>query len=136
MKTNIVLIIGAIIIVTAFSSIALATDPTKDDRGFLDGDWDNDGLKTYEEFRIGTNPLSSDTDNDGLPDGWEYDYMQGVNSNPNAFMDPTDSSDAHLDFDYAPIFKGTDYDRGERASWPGQPGYIFTVIFHLELLGN
>ena len=122
MKTNIVLIIGAIIIVTAFSSVALASDPTKDDREFLMGDWDNDGLKTYVEFRIGTNPLSSDTDNDGMPDGWEYDYMQGVNPDPNAELNPRDSSDAHLDFDYNPRSITYVGNGGERACQPGQPG--------------
>lgn len=34
-------------------------------------DPDNDGLTNYEEFRHDTNPHNSDTDNDGILDGWD-----------------------------------------------------------------
>jgi alpha-tubulin suppressor-like RCC1 family protein len=36
---------------------------------YLAGDQDNDGLSTWREYQIGTDPLSSDTDGDGIPDG-------------------------------------------------------------------
>ena len=37
-------------------------------------DTDADGLSDYEEVKvIGTNPNSKDSDNDGIPDKWEYD---------------------------------------------------------------
>lgn len=34
-------------------------------------DADGDGLTNLREFQIGSNPLVTDTDGDGLPDGWE-----------------------------------------------------------------
>jgi len=34
-------------------------------------DTDNDGLPDLFEFLLGTNPVDFDTDGDGLPDGWE-----------------------------------------------------------------
>lgn len=34
---------------------------------------DADGLPTYRELRLGTDPFSADTDGDGLPDGWEVE---------------------------------------------------------------
>lgn len=42
-----------------------------------DPDPDNDGLLTPFELGIGTDPLKSDSDTDGMPDGWEY--SQGLN---------------------------------------------------------
>jgi hypothetical protein len=39
-------------------------------------DPDNDGLKTYEEYKNNTNPLLWDTDGDMLPDGWEIKYTK------------------------------------------------------------
>ena len=37
----------------------------------LTRDTDNDGLPDLLEFGLGTNPFDFDTDGDGLPDGWE-----------------------------------------------------------------
>ncbi len=66
--------------------------------GGANDDPDADGLNNYEEF-LGsdhvantndwTNPTSADSDNDGMPDGWEYFY--GLN--------PNDPSDAFVDSD-------------------------------------
>lgn len=39
-----------------------------------DPDPDNDGLSTPEEIGLGTDPIRSDTDGDGLPDGWEVRF--------------------------------------------------------------
>jgi hypothetical protein len=36
---------------------------------WLSGDQDNDGLNTWREYQLGTDPLSSDTDGDGISDG-------------------------------------------------------------------
>jgi hypothetical protein len=36
---------------------------------FLAGDQDGDGLSTWQEYQLGTDPLSADTDGDGIPDG-------------------------------------------------------------------
>lgn len=38
-----------------------------------EGDYDNDGLNDFLEFRIGTRPDSQDSDGDGMPDKWERD---------------------------------------------------------------
>ena len=42
--------------------------------GFLTSDTDNDGLNITEEGKANTHPASKDTDEDGLPDGWEVTY--------------------------------------------------------------
>ncbi len=34
-------------------------------------DLDSDGLRTFEEFALNTDPVNGDTDGDGLEDGWE-----------------------------------------------------------------
>lgn len=52
-------------------------------------DSDNDGLLNIEEFFYGTNPLDTDTDDDGMSDGWEV--VHGLN--------PTSGTDAGGDLD-------------------------------------
>ncbi len=37
-------------------------------------DDDGDGLSNLREIQLGTNPRDADTDNDGIPDGWEERY--------------------------------------------------------------
>jgi hypothetical protein len=39
---------------------------------WLMGDLDNDDLSNETEMAIGTDPNDPDTDNDGMPDGWEF----------------------------------------------------------------
>ncbi|MEM6503830.1 MAG: hypothetical protein AAF711_00030 [Planctomycetota bacterium] len=51
-------------------------NPGEADNG--DFDHDNDGLSTSLEGQIGTDPTFYDTDNDLLPDGWEYTYWNKV----------------------------------------------------------
>ena len=68
------------------------------------GDVDEDGLNNVEEYEVAytwgpenfTNPMDSDTDNDGMPDGWEH--MSGIH--------PNDGSNADED----PDFDGYDAD--------------------------
>ena len=52
----------------------------------LASDTDTDGLTLMEEFEENTDPTSDDTDNDGLPDGWEVEYssVSGVNATDGA----------------------------------------------------
>jgi len=52
-------------------------------------DTDGDGLTNLQEYQLGADPNDSDTDNDNMPDGWEFD------NNLNA----TDASDANEDTD-------------------------------------
>ncbi len=60
------------------------------------GDTDDDGLNNVEEFEVSyiwgasnfTNPLVWDTDNDGMPDGWEYHSGIHPNDGSNADEDP------------------------------------------------
>ena len=48
------------------------------DNSWLTGDPDGDGLTTWREYELGTDPLSSDTDGDGIPD--DADLAAGVSS--------------------------------------------------------
>lgn len=58
---------------------------------FSDEDIDGDGLSNDQESSLGTDPLNPDSDNDGMPDGYEHEYPE--------ILDPLTSSDALLDPD-------------------------------------
>ena len=60
-----------------------ATDP-------LDSDTENDGLPDGKEDEIGTDPTSADTDGDGLPDG---DEVEGTKSEPAGEQEATGEED-------------------------------------------
>jgi len=49
----------------------------------MNNDYDNDGLTNYDEWKLGTSMVSSDSDSDGLSDGWEVNHQL----NP---LNPTD----------------------------------------------
>ncbi len=133
--------IAVILAVTVFSTVVLAGDPLKNDKQFFYSDPDGDGVLNWEEFLVGTDPFNTDSDNDGLPDWWELEYSQWRNSDPNALMDATDSSDAHMDFDYDAFSNGSGFNIGEReaqfkalqslhggapVTWPANPDVSFT----------
>jgi len=80
----------------AFNQVIRILDPIETGVGSLDSD--ADGLSNFLEF-LGpdgsantndwTDPRLEDTDDDGIPDGWEYFYD----------LDPNDPADAWLDLD-------------------------------------
>ena len=122
------ILVALILTLTAFTSFALAGDPLENDQHFLWTDPDGDELLTGYELLIGSDPYNSDSDNDGLDDFWEDQN----------FMDPADSSDAHLDYDY---FPSSNFSEGENAAnfdaiqklgdgtpmtWPSNPEILFT----------
>ena len=51
-------------------------------------DWDGDGLTNAEEQSAGTDMNNPDTDNDGMPDGWEVNYGLNPNSASDSGADP------------------------------------------------
>ncbi len=53
---------------------------------------DSDDLNNLEEYNIGTDPEKADTDEDGLPDDWEYDEREDG-------FDPNDPLDGDEDYD-------------------------------------
>ena len=60
----------------AYEILLLGTSPNakdSDEDRFLDRDEDpdGDGLTNLQEYSKRTDPFSADTDNDGMPDGWE-----------------------------------------------------------------
>jgi hypothetical protein len=55
----------------------------------LDDDYDDDGLTNTEEISRGTNPRNTDSDGDGMKDGWETQWG----------LDPLDAADASADTD-------------------------------------
>lgn len=83
-----------------------------------DGDDDGDGLINADEFAAGTNPANSDTDGDGMKDGWEVQYG----------MKPLDDRDALSDMDGDRIPNLWEYKRGTIPTNPGsRPGADWIV---------
>lgn len=89
-------------------------------------DADGDGLTNLEEFTLGTNPNSPDSDGDGLSDGDEV-YLHGTDptesdSDGDGFrdavemadpaLDPNDSSDGLSDVDGDGLTRAEEFDRG------------------------
>lgn len=55
------------------------------------GDTDKDGLYDGEEIDIGTDPLNPDSDGDGFPDAWDYEFFDVLEDN---------SAIANYDYDH------------------------------------
>jgi hypothetical protein len=87
MMKKIVVLLATLTILVFYAGIASGGNPLDDSDG--NDDPDNDGLMTWEEQILGTDPYNSDSDNDGLPDGWEYRNL----------LDPADATDSHRDAD-------------------------------------
>jgi hypothetical protein len=123
------LLVGMIFIM-GFGTIAYSENTNSNDMSFLFSDPDGDWIETWMEYVLGTDPYNSDSDNDGLPDGWEYEYE----------LDPADSSDAHLDYDYYPMdnFTQGEYEsnfnaiEGEVFVWPVNTEIKFTDLVFNE----
>lgn len=55
---------------------------------FSDPDDDNDGLLDSVEGALGTDPMNADSDGDGMPDGWEFQYQLLPRDPTDAASDP------------------------------------------------
>ncbi len=105
-------------------------DLDEDDPADANADPDTDGLNNLEEYLNGTGHLEPDSDDDGMPDGWEVDNRLFPTS-PSADRD-TDGDGRKDLLEYQ---EGTDPnvpDGDDETSDP--PGYIFPLIGILLLV--
>ena len=107
------------------------------------GDNDGDGLNNVEEFSVSydwgpsnfTNPLDPDTDQDGMPDGWEFQSGIHPNDGSNADEDPDfDGYDADGDgaVTYKDMIGATTIERIDVV--PGQYVQANNTILWLSLI--
>jgi hypothetical protein len=66
---------------------------------FSDNDIDGDDLSNSVENSIGTDPMNPDSDNDGIPDGYEFDHPQILNPlfSDDSTADPDDDGLTNLE---------------------------------------
>ena len=89
-------------------------------------DADMDGLKDCQEISFyGTNPVDMDTDDDGMPDGWEVAYGLDPKSN-----DASDDSDGD---GFSNLFE---YQRGTDPTDPDDHPVMAMPCVPLLLFGN
>ncbi|WP_252718773.1 dockerin type I domain-containing protein [Haloarcula sp. CBA1122] len=109
------------------------TNYTEADNDVIDGmeDFDQDTLGTYVEYAIGTDPFVSDTDDDGLSDGFEYRNDQ---FNPlDADTDGDGTSDASGDLDGDGLTNGEEAQRGTLVDRPDTDGDSLNDSREIEL---
>ena len=88
-KTKNASMLIALLLVMMAGSVGVSadgSDPLNPEDG--GADWDGDGLTNAEEQNAGTDMNNPDTDNDGLPDGWEVAYGLNPNWAGDANADP------------------------------------------------
>ena len=88
-------------------------------------DPDNDMLPTELEIKIGSNPYSNDTDNDKLPDGWEYMYGLNITKPDDSKADWDNdnlSNEVEVRYGTNPLSADTDGD-GYPDDWEINNGY-------------
>jgi len=73
---------------------------------FSDDDIDGDDLANDVETNIGTDPEDPDSDDDGIPDGYEFEHP--------VILDPLDGTDAVLDYDEDGLTNLDEYLNGTR----------------------
>lgn len=76
---------------------------------FSDNDIDGDDLTNLFEDGIGTDPRNPDTDDDGIPDGYEFGHSDILN--------PLDGTDAALDYDEDGLSNLEEYLNGTYLGW-------------------
>ena len=88
-KTKNASMLVALLLVLMAGSVGVSADGSNPlDPSDGGADWDGDGLTNAEEQAAGTDMNNPDTDNDGLPDGWESAYGLNPNSASDANADP------------------------------------------------
>jgi hypothetical protein len=98
---------------TSFSMAAAFSETTARDA-------DGDGLANTNEWLVGTDVFDTDSDNDGLPDGWEVAYS----------LNPTNGTDGASDFDMDSFLAWQEFITGTH---PGNSNSFFEVISGLPL---
>lgn len=115
MKNSKKLVIGGLVAVLVISAVAVLGTGSGDEllgrvsvKRSNQQDLDHDGLTNQQEANIGTDPLDSDTDGDGVNDGTEIEQRRHplLNGNDNPGNDLPNS-----DWDYDLDGLGTIYER-------------------------
>ncbi len=89
------------------------TDPFRESEQHGSYDGDSDGLSVIEEFSAGTSTDKSDTDGDGMPDGWEVE--EG--------LDPLNAADGAQDPDRDRVTNRQEFAAGTRPLGVMTPEY-------------